>query len=95
MRAGFVGKMVELLNTMLRPLKRIGLMFNSDTYPIYETCLRDLQTEQRGALEMMRATVRSPADIDPVIHALAALPASGLVVLPDGGFTALPRPMRR
>ena len=32
-----VGKMVELLNTMVPALKRIGLMFNSDSYPIYET----------------------------------------------------------
>jgi hypothetical protein len=57
-----VGKMVELLNTMVPALKRIGLMFNSDTYPIYETYLRDLKTEQRGPLEVVRATVRSPAD---------------------------------
>jgi putative ABC transport system substrate-binding protein len=82
-----VGKMVELLNTMVPALKRIGLMFNSDTYPIYETYLRDLQVEQREPLEVVRATVRSRGDIDPVIHTLAALPGSGLVVLADGGFT--------
>jgi putative ABC transport system substrate-binding protein len=82
-----VGKMVELLNTMAPTLKRIGLMFNSDAYPIYETYLRALQTGQRGPLEVVRATVRSPAEIDPVIHRLAALPDSGVVVLPDGGFT--------
>jgi ABC-type uncharacterized transport system substrate-binding protein len=35
-----VGKMVELLNTMVPALKRIGLMFNSDTYPIYRACER-------------------------------------------------------
>jgi putative ABC transport system substrate-binding protein len=86
-----VGKMVELLNTMAPTLKRIGLMFNSDAYPIYETYLRALQTEQRGPLEVVRATVRSPAEIDPVIHRLAALPGSGVVVLPDGGFTVTNR----
>ncbi len=88
-----VGKMVELLNTTVPTLKRIGLMFNSDIYPIYETYLEALQTEQRGPLEVMRATVRSTADIDPVIHALAALQDTGLVVLPDGGFTVSNRAM--
>jgi putative ABC transport system substrate-binding protein len=88
-----VGKMVELLNTMVPTLKRIGLMFNSDAYPIYETYLKTLQTQQRGPLEVMRATVRSTADIDPVIHALAAQQDTGLVVLPDGGFTVSNRAM--
>jgi len=88
-----VGKMVELLNTMVPALKRIGLMFNSDSYPIYETYLQRLQTEQRGPLKVVRATVRSSADIDSVIHTLAAQPASGLVVLPDGGFTVSNRAM--
>ncbi|MFL6796696.1 MAG: ABC transporter substrate-binding protein [Xanthobacteraceae bacterium] len=82
-----VGKMVELLNTMVPTLKRIGVMFNSDTYPIYETYLRELENEQRGPVEVVRATVRSRADIEPVIQTLAALPGSGLVVLADGGFT--------
>jgi putative ABC transport system substrate-binding protein len=82
-----VGKMVELLDMMVPALKRIGLMFNSDTYPIYEIYLRDLKIEQRGAVEVVSATVRSRADIDTVIHTLAALPGSGLVVLADGGFT--------
>ena len=31
--------------------------------------------------------MRSHSDIEPVIDALAAQPGSGLVVLPDGGFT--------
>ena len=59
---------------MVPTLKRIGLMFNSDAYPIYETYIGEaLQTQQQGPLEVMRATVRSTADIDPVIHGLAAL----------------------
>jgi len=82
-----VGKMVDLLNTMVPTLKRIGLMFNPDSYPIYETYLQSLQTEQQRSLEVVRATARSPADIDPVIRTLSALPDSGVVVLPDGGFT--------
>ena len=47
-----VGKMVELLKTMVPALRRIGLMFNSDAYPIYETYLHALQTEDRGPLEV-------------------------------------------
>jgi putative ABC transport system substrate-binding protein len=82
-----VGKMVELLSIAVPTLKRVGLMFNSDTYPIYESYLHALQAEQHGPTEVVRATVRSSADVDPVIRTLAALPGSGLSILPDGGFT--------
>ena len=30
-----VGKMVELLKDVVPTINRVGLMFNSDTYPIY------------------------------------------------------------
>jgi putative ABC transport system substrate-binding protein len=82
-----VGKMVELLKVMVPTLNRIGLMFNSDAYPIYDTYLHTLQTEQGRPVEVVRAAVRSVAEIEPVINTLAALPGSGLAVLPDGGFT--------
>ena len=82
-----VGKMVELLDIMVPALKRVGLMFNSDTYPIYNSYLHALQTGPHGAIAVVQATVHSPADIVPTVQTLAALPGSGLAVLPDGGFT--------
>jgi putative ABC transport system substrate-binding protein len=82
-----VGKMVELLKTMVPGLGRIGLMYNSDAYPIYDRYLQSLQTEQQRAVEIVAATAHSSADIDPAIRTLAAVPGSGLAILPDGGFT--------
>jgi putative tryptophan/tyrosine transport system substrate-binding protein len=69
-----VGKMVELLRDMVPALHRIGLMFNSDAYPIYNNYLHTLQTEHRASVEVVRASVRSPAEIDAVIDGLTALP---------------------
>ena len=82
-----IGKSVELLKTIAPTLTRIGLMFNPDTYPTYESYLRIFQVEPQRPVEVVRAAARSPAEIDIVIQTLAALPSSGLAVMPDGGFT--------
>ena len=82
-----IGKSVELLKSMAPALTRIGLMFNPDTYPIYDDYLRSFQAELRRPVEVVRAAARSPVEIDIVIQTLAALPGSGLAVLPDGSFT--------
>jgi putative ABC transport system substrate-binding protein len=82
-----IGKAVELLKAMAPALTRTGLMFNPDTYPIYDEYLRAFQAETRRPVEVVRAAVRSPPEIDIVIQTLAALPRCGLAVLPDGGFT--------
>jgi hypothetical protein len=68
-----------------------GVMFNSDTYPFYDRYLQMLQAEPRRPVEVVRVTVRSPAEIDAAILALTARPSCGLVVLPDGGFTVANR----
>jgi putative ABC transport system substrate-binding protein len=86
-----IGKWVELLKTMVPTLTRIGVMFNSDTYPFYDRYLQMLQAEPRRPVEVVRVTVRSPAEIDAAILALTARPSCGLVVLPDGGFTVANR----
>ncbi len=49
--------------------------------------MRTFQAEQRGPIELVRAAVRSAAEIDSVVQTLAASPGSGLAILPDGGFT--------
>jgi ABC-type uncharacterized transport system substrate-binding protein len=86
-----IGKSVELLKTMVPMLTQIGLLFNSELYPLYDSYLRKFQAEPRQPVEVVRAAVRSPAEIDGVIDALAVRPGKGLVVLPDGGFTVTNR----
>ena len=86
-----IGKSVELLKTMVPTLTQIGLLFNSEVYPLYDSYLRKFQAEPRQPVEVVRAAVRSPAEIDGVVDALAVRPGKGLVVLPDGGFTVTNR----
>jgi putative tryptophan/tyrosine transport system substrate-binding protein len=82
-----MGKWMELLKIMDPAVSRIGLMYNSDSYPIYDSYVGQLQRNPQRPADVVRAAVRSRSDIEPVIDALAAQPDSGLVVLPDGGFT--------
>ena len=86
-----IGKSVELLKTMVPALTQIGLLFNSESYPLYDSYLRKFQAEPRQPIEVVRAAVRSLAEIDGVIDALGVRPGRGLVVLPDGGFTVTNR----
>jgi putative ABC transport system substrate-binding protein len=86
-----IGKSVELLKTVVPALSRIGLMFNSDAYPLYDSYLRKFQAEPRRPVEVVRTAVRSPSEIDAAIDALAAQPDSGVAILPDGGFTVTNR----
>lgn len=81
-----VGKLVQLLMTTAPALSRIGLMYNSDDYPIYDRYLHELVTDRPSPVEVVRAAVRQPAEIDSVMDSLAAMPNSGLAILPDGGF---------
>jgi putative tryptophan/tyrosine transport system substrate-binding protein len=82
-----MGKWVELLKVMDPAIIRVGLMYNSKNYPIYDSYVDQLQANPQRPADVVRAAVGSPSDIEPVVEALAAQPDSGLVVLPDGGFT--------
>jgi putative ABC transport system substrate-binding protein len=42
-----VGKMAELLKATVPELSRAGLMYNSRTYPIYDSYLQELQNTQQ------------------------------------------------
>jgi len=86
-----IGKSVELLKTVVPALSRIGLMFNSDAYPLYDSYLQKFQAEPRRPVEVVRTAVRSFSEIDAAIDALAAQPDSGVAILPDGGFTVTNR----
>jgi putative ABC transport system substrate-binding protein len=75
-----IGKPVELLKTVVPALSRIGLMFNSDAYPLYHSYLRKFQAEPRRPVEVVRAAVRSPLEIDAAIDTLARSVASKLML---------------
>jgi hypothetical protein len=68
---------------MLPALARVGLMFNPDTYAFYDTYLEKFHAEAKWPMQMIRAAVRTPEDIDAVIADIAAQPDGGTVVLPD------------
>jgi putative tryptophan/tyrosine transport system substrate-binding protein len=78
-----VGKSVGILKTISPTVARVGLMFNPDSYPYYDTYLRTFQNEAKPLVEMTRAAVRSLTDIDTVIESIAAQPGGGLAVAPD------------
>jgi len=78
-----VGKSVEMLKAMAPGLTHIGLMYNPQTYGFYDTYLEKFQSEARWSVELMRAAVHLPADIDVVVGNVASRPDGGLVVLSD------------
>jgi putative ABC transport system substrate-binding protein len=85
-----VGKLVEMLKTMAPAISRVGFMFNPDTYPYYDTYLRELQAEARRPVEVTRVAVRTAADIDKAVAAFAAQPGGGITIPPDP-FTVVNR----
>ena len=78
-----VGKSVEMLKALVPALTHIGLMYNPQTYGFYDKYLEKFQSEARWSVELMRAAVRVPADIDVVVAELASRPYGGLVVMSD------------
>jgi len=79
-----VGKAAELLKTTAPDVKRVGFMFNPDTYPFYESYLSSFQADaDKLAVEMIPARVRSEAEIEGAIAALTKSTGAGLVVPPD------------
>ena len=78
-----VGKSVDMLKAMAPPLKRVGLMYNPETYGFYDAYLAKFQAEARWPMELARVAVRALADIETAIKNFAAQPDGGLVVLAD------------
>jgi putative ABC transport system substrate-binding protein len=78
-----VGKSVEMLKALSPTLTRVSLMYNPQTYGFYDAYLARFQSEARWAMELKRAAVRVPADIDVTIAQVAAQPGGGLVVMSD------------
>jgi putative ABC transport system substrate-binding protein len=78
-----VGKSVEMLNAIAPALTHVGLMYNPETYGFYDTYLERFKAEARWSMELRRAAVRAPADIDVAVAEIAAQPGGGLAVLFD------------
>jgi putative ABC transport system substrate-binding protein len=78
-----VGKSVDLLKAMAPALARVGLMYNPETYGLYDSYLEKFQAEARWPIQLTRAAVRVPADIEVAIADMASRPGGGLAVLTD------------
>ena len=78
-----VGKSVEMLKAIAPELTRVGLMYNPETYSFYDTYLSRFQAEARWSMELTRAAVRVPADIDVTVAEVASRPNGGMVVMSD------------
>ena len=78
-----VGKSVEMLKAIAPAVARVGLMYNPETYGFYDAYLKRFQDEARWSMELKRAAVRVPTDIDVAVADLATGPGGGLAVLSD------------
>jgi putative tryptophan/tyrosine transport system substrate-binding protein len=79
-----LGKAQQLLNQAVPSLKRVGFLFNPDSYPYYETYLQSVDRQRPGGgLDLTALRVRSAADIKQALEGLVQAPDSGLMVPPD------------
>jgi ABC-type uncharacterized transport system substrate-binding protein len=78
-------KMLELLTEIAPGLKRVAMIFNSDTAPGRGAYyFRDFEAAARSSkLEPIAADARSDAEIETVVTSLGGEPHGGLVVTPD------------
>jgi putative ABC transport system substrate-binding protein len=80
-------KWLELLNEIAPQLKRIAVIFNSRTAPGAALFARSAEAAaQKFAVEVIRAPVQEPTDIEAVMTMLAREPGGGLI-FPVDSFT--------
>src|SRR5262249_29274894 len=79
-----VGKWLELLKEIAPNTKRVAVVYNPDTAPhsIFLPPLKDAM--HAFAMQMVPTLVRSVAEIESAIAALARHRAAGLLAIPDG-----------
>jgi putative ABC transport system substrate-binding protein len=86
--ATLAGKWLELLSEIAPGLKRAAVMFNPDNMALVSIFMPSLETAARTLkVAPITAPVHSDAEIEAAIIALGREPGSGLVVMPDGGFS--------
>ena len=79
-----VGKWLELLLEMAPGVRRVALIFNSQTAPYYATYLNEFGAVPATlAAELAAAPVRDEAGVEAAIAAMAREPAGGLIVAAD------------
>jgi putative ABC transport system substrate-binding protein len=84
------GKWLELLSEIAPGLKRAGIMFSPDLFPV-SVYMPPLETAARSLkVEPVIALVHSDGEIETAIIALGRDPGGGLVVMPDA-FTGTHR----
>ena len=83
--ASLGAKMLELLTEIAPKLKRVAMIFNSDTAPGRGTYyFREFEAAARSSnLEPIAADARSDAEIETVVTSLRGEPRGGIVVTPD------------
>ncbi len=82
-------KWLNVLKAMAPAVSRVAVFFNPDTSPYAPFYIQAAQEEgERLALRVTAAGVRSADEIDPAIATLTDAGNGGLIILPDGGFTA-------
>jgi len=87
-------KALDLLQQAAPAIRRIGFMFNPDTYPYYETYLQTLAAaRQRQGTELTALRVRSESDIMDALRTTDATATTGLMVAPDSFTTAFRVPI--
>jgi putative ABC transport system substrate-binding protein len=86
-----IGKSLAMLKQIVPGVARVAVMFNPETYPYYDIHLRSFETVARPlSIELVRALVRNPAEIDQSIAQLAHRVDSAVLVPPDP-FTVVHR----
>jgi putative tryptophan/tyrosine transport system substrate-binding protein len=86
-----VGKSLEMLKQVAPGVARVAVMFNPETYPYYDVHLRSFETvARRLSIELMGASIRSPAEIEQEIAKLGQQLDGALLVPPDP-FTVVHR----
>ena len=84
------GKWVSLLKDIVPQLGHVGVFFNPDTSPYAPFYVRTAEEIGKSlAVKVTAASVRNTEEIEPAIASMAGTEKGGLVVIPDGGFTAL------
>ena len=78
-----VGKSIEMLKFMAPAVTRVGLRFNPNSYPYYDVYLQAFQSAPQRPVEVVRAAVTSPVEIDAAVAAIAAQPGGGIALPPD------------
>jgi putative ABC transport system substrate-binding protein len=85
-------KWVSLLQSVVPSLSHLSVFFNPDTSPSAKSYVQSAEEQaQKLKIKVKAASVKHAGEIDSAVASAAQSPGGGLIVLPDGGFTAVNR----